>query len=129
MLVFVYGTLTDPERVVSVVESFEFVGDAVLSGMHRVDGRYPTLAPGGETDGRLLETDDVDALDAYEGVKRGLYVRVAVPTKDGTPVAVYVGNPDRLGVTESVSWSGSGAFERRLRRFADERDVHVRPAE
>ncbi len=73
MLVFVYGTLTDPERVASVVETFEFVGDATLVGLHRVDGRYPTLAPGGQTDGKLLETPEMDALDSYEGVARGLY--------------------------------------------------------
>jgi gamma-glutamylaminecyclotransferase len=129
MLVFVYGTLTNPDCVASVVETFEFVGDAVLSGLHRVDGRYPTLAPGGETDGRLLETTDIAALDAYEGVERGLYVRIAVPTKGGDEAEVYVGNANRLGVTESVSWPGEGAFERRVRRFVGDRDVRVRMAE
>ncbi|WP_458207421.1 gamma-glutamylcyclotransferase family protein [Haladaptatus sp. NG-SE-30] len=129
MLVFVYGTLTDPDRVASVVESFAFVGDAVLSGLHRADGRYPTLAPGGETEGRVLETFDVDALDAYEGVERGLYVRVAVPTKDEDEVWVYVGNPDHLDVPESISWPGEGTFERRVHQFVDDRDIHVRLAE
>ncbi|WP_227353000.1 gamma-glutamylcyclotransferase family protein [Haladaptatus salinisoli] len=129
MRVFVYGTLTDPNRVASVVETFEFVGDAVLSGLHRVDGRYPTLAPGGETDGRLLETDDVAALDAYEGVEYGLYVRVAVPTAEGGEAEVYVGDANRLGVAESVSWPGGGTLERRVRRFVDDRDVRVRVTE
>ncbi len=91
MRVFVYGTLTDPDRIASVVETFEFVGTATLVGLHRVEGRYPTLAPGGETEGRLLDTPDVEALDAYEGVERGLYCRVTVP--DG--IAVYVGDPNQ----------------------------------
>jgi gamma-glutamylcyclotransferase (GGCT)/AIG2-like uncharacterized protein YtfP len=87
--VFVYGTLTDPERVVEVLDEpreWSFVGDATLRGLHRADGRYPTLAPGGRVDGRLLETDAIGALDAYEGVDRGLYVRVPVPCVDYAPV-------------------------------------------
>ena len=51
-----------------------------------MEGTYPTLAPGGQTEGRLLVTPDVDALDAYEGVDRGLYARVSVPLR-GAPVA------------------------------------------
>lgn len=109
MDVFVYGTLTEPERVASVVDSYAFLGSAVLSGLHPVQGEYPTLAPGGETGGRLLRTDDVDALDAYEGVDEDLYVRVSVPV-DGAgddideAVAVYVGDPARLGVSDEVVW-------------------------
>ncbi|USZ66721.1 gamma-glutamylcyclotransferase [Halorussus salilacus] len=61
---FVYGTLTDPERVARVVSAFEFRGDAVLDGLHRVEGEYPTLAPGGSVRGRILRTPDVEALDA-----------------------------------------------------------------
>lgn len=111
MLVFVYGTLTDPDRVETVLggprsasegsretppagtdettsaeaTAHEFVGRATIDGLHRVDGEYPTLAPGGSVEGRLLEvTDDgLSAIDAYEGVDRGLYVRVGVPVADG----------------------------------------------
>ncbi|SIR56862.1 Gamma-glutamyl cyclotransferase, AIG2-like [Haladaptatus litoreus] len=127
MLVFVYGTLTDPNRVDSVVETFDFVGDAVLSGLHRVDGEYPTLAPGGETKGRLVETPDMAMLDAYEGVGRGLYVRVAVPMEE-TEVAVYVGDPTRLGVKKPVSWPDGETFEQRVRRYVREEGVQIAAA-
>lgn len=127
MLVFVYGTLTDPKRVADVVETFEFVGDATLVGLHRVDGRYSTLAPGGETEGRLLETPDIDALDSYEGVDRGLYNRVTVPSAEPSVdgIAVYVGDPTKLGVTEPVSWPGDGSFESRMSQFFDRQGVRV----
>ncbi|MFB6194660.1 MAG: gamma-glutamylcyclotransferase [Haloplanus sp.] len=127
MDVFVYGTLTEPERVATVVDSFVFVGAAVLDGCHPVAGRYPTLAPGGETAGRLLRTPEMDALDAYEGVERDLYVRASVPRTDGGTVAVYVGNPDALDVDESVEWPGEGPFADRVRRYLASEAV-VRPA-
>jgi len=127
MDVFVYGTLTEPERVSAVVDSFVFVGGAVLEGCHPVTGRYPTLAPGGETAGRLLRTDDVDALDAYEGVGSGLYVRVSVKRTDGGTAAVYVGDPDRLDTAESVEWPGDGPFAERVRRYFDAGSAVIRP--
>ncbi|MEF8856179.1 MAG: gamma-glutamylcyclotransferase family protein [Haloplanus sp.] len=127
MDVFVYGTLTEPERVASVVDSFVFVGAAVLEGCHPVSGRYPTLAPGGETAGRLLRTDDVEALDAYEGVDSGLYVRVSARRTDGGTAAVYVGDPDQLDTDESVEWPGDGPFAERVRRYFDAESVVVRP--
>jgi len=127
MDIFVYGTLTEPERVASVVDAFVFVGAAVLEGCHPVAGRYPTLAPGGETAGRLLRTDDVDALDAYEGVEEGLYVRVSVPRTDDGTAAVYVGDPDALDVEDAVDWPGSGPFAERVRRYFEAESVVVRP--
>lgn len=131
MLVFVYGTLTDPERVASVVETFEFAGDATLLGLHRVDGRYPTLAPGGQTDGRLLETPAMDALDSYEGVGRGLYARVTVPSdrRSTDRVAIYVGDPDKLGVSEAISWPGDGSLESKIHRYIDSNKVRVRTSD
>lgn len=141
MDVFVYGTLTEPERVASVVDSYAFLGSAVLSGLHPVQGEYPTLAPGGETGGRLLRTDDVDALDAYEGVDEGLYARISVPV-DGAgagddiddAVAVYVGDPARLGVGDEVIWpttddesTEGGAFDARVRAYLQRNDVRVLP--
>lgn len=147
MDVFVYGTLTDPERVASVVESYAFLGSAVVSGLHPVQGEYPTLAPGGETGGRLLRTDDVRALDAYEGVTDGLYARISVPVEhagssdsDGAradglddAVGVYVGDPERLGVAEAVSWpdtadetAATTGFADRVRAYVDQHDVRVR---
>jgi gamma-glutamylcyclotransferase (GGCT)/AIG2-like uncharacterized protein YtfP len=127
VLVFVYGTLTDPAQAERVLDAVAYGGDATLRGLHRVDGEYPTLAPGGEVAGRFVRTNDVAALDAYEGVGRGLYVRVQVPVADrAEAAAVYVGRPDRLGV--AVDWPGAGPFERRVRRYVDEQAVVVDPA-
>ncbi|MFB6123048.1 MAG: gamma-glutamylcyclotransferase [Haloferacaceae archaeon] len=124
---FVYGTLTEPERVASVVDSFAFVGGAVLDGLHPVEGRYPTLAPGGETGGRLLRTAEVDRLDAYEGVDQSRSVRVSVPRAGDDAVAVYVGDPDALDVREPVSWPGDGSLAARVERYVTDHDVTVRP--
>lgn len=130
--VFVYGTLTDPAQVRRVVSAseFEFRGPATLDGLHRVEGEYPTLAPGGEVAGRVLRTTEIEALDAYEGVERGLYVRVSVPWTDSASaverdeVALYVGDPDALGA--DAHWPGDGSFAERVRRFVREEDVAVR---
>ena len=134
MYVFVYGTLTTPERAREVLDSFVFVGAATLSGLRVVEGEYPTLAPpaDGERDaavgGRLLRTDEVEALDAYERVDDGLYVRVAVPYA-GDPdepdeVATYVGDPDRLGA--DARWPGDGPLDARVRSYLAGADVRVR---
>ncbi|WP_226007899.1 gamma-glutamylcyclotransferase family protein [Natrinema salinisoli] len=133
MFVFVYGTLTEPERVSSVLETTRstaadaFVGPATLEGLHRVDGRYPTLAPGGSVDGRLLTVDEtaLARLDRYEGVDRGLYVRIEVPAATeitGEPCWIYVGDPDELEV--DVTWPGDGQLRDRVRRFVSQ-DVTV----
>jgi gamma-glutamylcyclotransferase (GGCT)/AIG2-like uncharacterized protein YtfP len=127
MDVFVYGTLTNPERVASLVDSYAFVGPARLRGLHLVEGRYPTLAPGGEAAGRLLRTDDVAAIDAYEGVADGLYVRVSVPRTDSGEAAVYVGDPDRLDA--DAHWPGEGPFETRVRAFLDRSVVTIAPVD
>ena len=119
--VFVYGTLTDRTQVEQLLGAADdtmaadcvwtFVGNATLDGLHRVDGRYPTLAPGGSVDGRLLAVDEagLDRLDRYEGVDEGVYVRVAVPLADGSGMVwTYVGDPDRLGV--DAEWGDTGAL-------------------
>lgn len=142
MEVFVYGTLTDETQVATLLDDHEFRGDAMLQGMHRVDGAYPTLAPGGAVAGRILETTDIETLDEYEGVTRGLYVRVSVPCEDdwewvgGAPrddgggsepantVETYVGAPSALGVDEAVLWPGEGSFEERVQAVAAASVVH-----
>lgn len=124
MEVFVYGTLTDSDTAAAVLDDLAYRGEARLDGLHRVAGRYPTLLPGGTVDGRLLVTDDVDALDRYEGVDRGLYVRVTVPTATSGTVETYVGDPAKLDVENS--WPGSGPFERRVRSYLTDRPVLVR---
>jgi gamma-glutamylcyclotransferase (GGCT)/AIG2-like uncharacterized protein YtfP len=131
MDVFVYGTLTDPDRRAAVLgeegEAFAVLGPARLRGLHRVGGRYPTLAPGGAVDGRLLRTDRVGALDRYERVEDGLYVRVSIPRPDprGGRAAVYVGDPGRLDPAEPVEWPGEGSFEARVERYVREAGATV----
>ncbi|QLH80850.1 gamma-glutamylcyclotransferase [Halosimplex pelagicum] len=128
---FVYGTLTDPERARGVLAEFEYAGPAVLEGLHRVDGEYPTLVPGGSVEGRILRTGDAAALDRYEGVESGLYVRVSVPLaadsgdddRDRT-VETYVGDPERLDAP--AEWPGEGAFAERVRSFVRAEDVRIR---
>lgn len=141
MEVFVYGTLTDETQVAGLLDDYAFRGAAVLDGMHRVEGQYPTLAPGGSSDGRILATDEVATLDQYEGVDRGLYVRVSVPCEDawewvdpgdashveaGPTVETYVGAPAALGVDEEVLWPGEGSFEERVQAVAAESVVRRR---
>lgn len=136
MDVFVYGTLTERERVATVLgdADYEFAGRATLEGLHRIDGRYPTLVPGGSVDGRLLAVDDagLERLDRYEGVERGLYVRIAVPMADaggtdGERCWVYVGEPGRLGV--DATWPGEGALRDRVRTLVSRGDVVARNRE
>ena len=143
MLVFVYGTLTDPARADAVLDEWSDAGPAELAGLHRVDGPYPTLAPGGRVGGRLLSVDGdgIDRLDAYEGVDDGLYVRVTVPLEPPDSgrigssagherhdrvarAAVYVGDPDRLRAP--AEWPGEGGFERRVSDYLAAHEVVVR---
>jgi gamma-glutamylcyclotransferase (GGCT)/AIG2-like uncharacterized protein YtfP len=125
MDVFVYGTLTDPDQVDDLLEEWAFGRDAVLHGFHRVEGEYPTLAPGGRTEGRILRTPEVDRLDRYEGVDRGLYARVQVPNVEGGWVETYVGDPDRLGV--DATWPGDGDLGGLVEWYVRRHGVDVRP--
>jgi gamma-glutamylcyclotransferase (GGCT)/AIG2-like uncharacterized protein YtfP len=133
MDIFVYGTLTEPDQVGQVVGSFAFLGPAVLRGLHPVQGEYPTLAPGGRTGGRLLRTDEIQAIDSYERVDDDRYVRVTVPLEPGEgerdrTVEVYVGDPTRLGVEEPVGWPGNAErepFADRVERYLREADVRA----
>lgn len=124
--VFVYGTLTEPTRVDIVLDDWRFDGEAVLDGLHRVEGRYPTLAPGGRTEGRLLVTPEIETLDAYERFDRELYVRVAVPMTEGGEAWVYVGDPAKLDAP--ADWPGEGPFSERVQRHVDTAGIHVRRA-
>ena len=123
-LVFVYGTLTDPGRVGSLLDDWRFEADAVLEGLRRVEGQYPTLAPEGRTEGRLLVTSQLETLDTYEGVDAGLYVRVRVPLTDGDRAWLYVGDPTRLDAP--TDWPGEGPFADRVRRYLERHPVRVR---
>ena len=133
MDVFVYGTLTDPDRVDELLTDYAFGGDAVLEGLHRVEGVYPTLAPGGRVAGRLLATTEIDRLDRYEGVGSGLYARVDVSVadsfaeadelKESDTVAVYIG--DSAALDASAEWPGEGPITVRAERYVRERGVRV----
>ena len=136
MLVFVYGTLTDPDRAERALgHPPEFVGPATLAGCRRVDGEYPTLAPGGSCEGRLLRVDrpQLARLDAYEGVDRGLYARVPVPFAPGPEagtlgtVETYVGDPGRLDAP--AAWPGDGALSERVEAHLRDETVTVRRTE
>jgi gamma-glutamylcyclotransferase (GGCT)/AIG2-like uncharacterized protein YtfP len=120
---FVYGTLRDAERARGLLGDAEFGPDARLVGLGRARGRYPTLVPGGVTEGRvlLLEDGDLATLDAYEGVDRGLYVRVRCEGGDG--LWTYVGDPDALGV--DASWPEDGPLRARVERYLEANDVRV----
>ncbi|MDY6817538.1 MAG: gamma-glutamylcyclotransferase family protein [Halobacteriales archaeon] len=126
--VFVYGTLTDPDRVAAVLPEYTFHGPAVLDGLHRVEGRYPTLAPDGTTEGRLLETPTIESLDEYEGVHAGLYVRCSVPMvpdhENVETAEVYVGDPALLDAP--ADWPGSGSFADRVHAYVQANDVRLR---
>jgi gamma-glutamylcyclotransferase (GGCT)/AIG2-like uncharacterized protein YtfP len=121
---FVYGTLRDPERTRDLLGHANFGPDARVVGLGSASGRYPTLAPGPETDGRVLRLsgEDLTALDAYEGVDRGLYARVRIPGDD-RDCWTYVGDPDALGV--DVEWPGDGPLEARVERYVAANDVRV----
>lgn len=126
MNVFVYGTLTEEPTASRILEEFEFRGPAVLSGLHRVDGQYPTLAPGGSVEGRLLWTPDVGSLDRYEGVDRGLYVRLPIPVANSqstNTVDCYIGDPAKLNA--QAAWPENGSFAESVRQYLRENDVVV----
>ncbi|WP_440763841.1 gamma-glutamylcyclotransferase family protein [Natronorubrum sp. DTA7] len=132
MQVFVYGTLTEPTRVESLLGdgpgTYERLGPATLEGFHRVDGAYPTLLSGGTVDGELLAVDDraLERLDRYEGVDRGLYVRVTVPRADGGSAQLYVGDPDTLGVAADAVWADDRPFGDAVRAYIVREDTVVR---
>ena len=137
-VVFVYGTLTDPERLSAVLEHYQLGPPAVCEGLQRVDGTYPTLAPGRAVDGRLLATPQLAELDAYEGLDQGLYCRLSVPLSTGetqnavdsvfrtASAELYVGNPSLLDVSESIEWPDSGPFDQRVRSYIEAQSVHIR---
>jgi gamma-glutamylaminecyclotransferase len=128
MNVFVYGTLTNSECAQQVLDRCEYVGHATLVGLHRIEGRYPTLIPDGSTQGRILQTDSdgLDALDSYEGVHRGLYVRKSVPVSTSTDewsIEMYIGDPDRLDARGG--WPGDEPFTERVERYITTHDIHI----
>ena len=123
MEVFVYGTLTAHSTAERVLDRYEFLGRAELDGLHRVDGEYPTLVPGGRCEGRILRTPEQAGLDRYEGVHRGLYVRRTLPVVDGGTVECYIGDPAALGV--EARWPGTGPFPTRVDRYLEATDVVV----
>lgn len=120
---FVYGTLTNEDRVASVLKTWRFGDDGLLRGFKRAEGRYPTLVPGGTTTGRFLWTPDQERFDAYESVSTGLYSRFDVPVVDNGSAIVYIGRPGRLGVSDE--WPGNGSFEDRVQTYIETEAVEI----
>jgi gamma-glutamylcyclotransferase (GGCT)/AIG2-like uncharacterized protein YtfP len=138
---FVYGTLTDPERIRALTgKRFERL-EATLSGFERVNSPlgYPFILPkpGASVRGVLLLNVDpasLGQLDAYEA-EGDLYRRqvVAVEVADRRVTAMtYVGHGIRASVAQMAArWTDSSHREvvseartpaRRLRApFVDER--------
>ena len=136
-LLFVYGTLTDRAQVVQLLgtgsdtndgPTWTDCGAATLTGLHRVDGRYPTLAPGGTVTGRLLAVDaaGLERLDTYEGIEHGLYTREPLPLEGyEETVDVYLGDPDRLGIEASHGWPTGDTFDERVTALLGEHTVEL----
>ncbi len=104
---FVYGTLTDPERVTTLTNrQFERI-DATLSGFERVNSPlgYPFILPrpGATVRGVLLLSVDPDSLvhlDTYEA-EGDLYRRQLVVVRVAgrrVPAMTYVGHSIRTSV-------------------------------
>jgi gamma-glutamylcyclotransferase (GGCT)/AIG2-like uncharacterized protein YtfP len=120
---FVYGTLTDPERVTVLTgKQFERV-DATLSGFERVNSPlgYPFILPRPAATVRgvlLLEVDPVSLaeLDVYEA-EGDLYRRqvVVVEVADRRVAAMtYVGHSIRASVAPMVArWTDPSRQELR----------------
>lgn len=135
-VVFVYGTLTDPQQVSRLIAEYRFGPSAVCHGLRRVDGRYPTLVPGEQVAGRLLVTTELDRLDEYEGLDRGLYCRVSVPlvdppatadslTVDVDTVDLYIGHPTAVGVSEQSDWPETGSFKQCVKKYVEANNVKI----
>lgn len=117
MLLFAYGTLKDPKQL-GVALGFpvrcEVVGPGSVCGVLYDVGEYPALrsseSPDDLVPGLLLDLDNeaLDALDAYEGVPEGLYVRerCAVRLDDGrsSEAWVYIFNRSTAGLRRIAAW-------------------------
>jgi gamma-glutamylcyclotransferase (GGCT)/AIG2-like uncharacterized protein YtfP len=124
---FVYGTLTNPERVTALTGKQFAAVDATLSGFERVESPlgYPFILPrpGAVVHGTLLLSIDLASLvhlDAYEA-EGDLYRRQAVEVEVvGTRLSAvtYVGHGICASVMQSV--------ERCSR--ANRRDIHPEAA-
>jgi gamma-glutamylcyclotransferase (GGCT)/AIG2-like uncharacterized protein YtfP len=107
---FAYGSLVDPKRLDSVL-GHRHLGErlsARLEGFERITDRYAypfiVAAPGKRVDGVVLmdlSPADLHALDLYEDVTAGLYVRQKVdvsawgcgPRSYSIPAHTYVAGP------------------------------------
>ncbi len=115
---FVYGTLQDPRRVRAVLgpeARWRVLGAGTIRGVLYDVGPYPALrrsdSPRDVVPGRLLELDDeglLIALDRYEGVDAGLYLRerVEVCLAGGEQQSgwVYVYNRSVAGLRRIAQW-------------------------
>jgi gamma-glutamylcyclotransferase (GGCT)/AIG2-like uncharacterized protein YtfP len=94
---FVYGTLRSGGEANERIAGCTFVRNAYVEGtLYDIEGHYPALMLYGGTrvQGEIWRcaADSLAAIDAYEGVDRRLFRRVAVDV-DGTPCWAYVAGP------------------------------------
>jgi gamma-glutamylcyclotransferase (GGCT)/AIG2-like uncharacterized protein YtfP len=84
---FVYGTLRARERAAPLLSGCVPAGSGSVRGtLYDVDGRFPALMLYGDTPvpGEIWRcpADALRRLDEYEGVREGLFRRVAVSVPD-----------------------------------------------
>lgn len=116
--IFVYGTLQHPRRVRAVLgpeARWRVLGAGTIGGVLYDAGRYPALlrsdSPDEVVPGLVLELGDeslLGALDRYEGVDSGLYLREQVEVclaGGGQQGAwVYVYNQSVAGLRRIRKW-------------------------
>lgn len=95
--IFVYGTLRTGGLAAARLSGGERVGSATVAGtLFDIGGRYPALvlAGSGTVHGELwrCEPDLLARLDEYEGVRQGLFRRVAIEV-NGVGAWTYVAGP------------------------------------
>jgi gamma-glutamylcyclotransferase (GGCT)/AIG2-like uncharacterized protein YtfP len=95
--VFVYGTLRTGGLAAALLTGVERVGEATVQGaLYDIGGRYPALvlAGTGTVHGELWRCSAalLARLDEYEGVRHGLFRRVALRVA-GTAAWTYVAGP------------------------------------
>lgn len=94
---FTYGTLQRGQEGTKLMEGCERIGPATVAGsLYDIDGEYPALvlAGKGRVEGEIWRcpSEALARLDEYEGVRQGLFRRVATEA-GGLACWVYVAGP------------------------------------
>lgn len=122
MYIFVYGTLKGGFRAHHYLDNTRFVGSGFTQGNLYSMGPFPALVKesGGNAHGEVyvVRSEDeeklLQALDRFEGVLSGLYVRetAEVALEDGAVVTcgVYVAGPKLVAHTTPENKIASGCW-------------------